>query len=913
MARMASPPSPPGPRLHFGEFELDVANASLRRAGAAVELPPKSFALLAHLAQHPGELVLKDTLLDTVWGRRFVSEGAVKTVVSELRAALGDDARAPRWIETVQRRGYRFMGTVSAAPLQAAAAPPAVPAAPAPAAAPPPSARGNLPYGLPELTGRERELALVDSLFATGRLVTICGPAGVGKTSLALAAAGRRRAVHAGGAWLAELAPLPTEATDAAALRVTLARALHLAPTGIGDDAALAAALQGLPLLLVLDNAEHLLDVLAPLVLHLWRALPGLHWLVTSREPLQVPGEQVLRLAPLSLPAPGDDDDPARLAASGALSLFVRRVAARLPGFAPGPAQQRAAAQICRALDGLPLALELAAARVPLLGVHGLAEYLALDDDGPRLHLLTQADRTAGPHQRTLRSALDWSHALLKPAEQRVFRRLGVFRGGFTLAAAQVVCAGAEPDRWSVLEALEALAEKSMVVAPAEGAGPARFTLLESLREYAVEQLQAAGEDASTARLHLRWVRDYWTRADAVALLEPVLEWTARHSPELDNLRLALRWAWARVEPARPDAAGAGADPALVADLLALVGHSAMFWQRAGLLAEGARWCQAVHGLARSHPDPGLRAGVALACATLCRFAPWLPAPESLALACSAAQGFATTGDRKREYFAHYLAWVLALEGGEHVDRTVFMASMQALIQPDWNPLVQRYYRTCWAQEERLQGRLQAFLESSREDLATFEQIGAQGETWSAGLGLMWAEHDQGAPERAIAIGRRLVDDIRATGRLRIYAQLATVYTTMLAESGDVAATRPMLAETLPLLPTMSACEILHLAMAWLAWHEGRAAHAALLLGWFDSPQRGGGAYGPRTFTRRTACALAARLAERLGAEELRRLQAAAAALGDAEAIRLGAPAAAAAAAARVLPEDRTDRKPQAS
>jgi len=921
-------PDAPGTRRLFGDFELDVANARLRRAGAEVELPPKSFALLAYLAQRPGELVLKDTLLDTVWGRRFVSEGAVKTVVSELRAALGDDARAPRWIETVQRRGYRFLGAVQVA--HGGSAAPALPTPPdalvdaarqetvqsASRAVPP---CGNLPQNLPPLVAREDEMAHVESLLAGGRLVTVCGPAGVGKTRLALAAAARRQAAHAGGAWLVELAPLAAEATGAAELRATLAAALQIPPSGIGDDAALVRALQGLPLLLVLDNAEHLLDTLAPLVAQLQRRLPLLHWLVTSREPLHIPEEQVLRLAPLGLPPADDADEDAD---SGAMQLFVQRVAARLPGFAPVGAQRAAVARLCRALDGLPLALELAAARVPVLGVQGLAEHLlgspAGDDGGPggpggfsssssggaRLQLLTQAPRTAQPHQRTLRAALDWSHTLLKPAEQQVFRRLAVFRGGFTLAAAQAVCADDTLDAWAVLDALDALAGKSMVVAPLHDEPGARFTLLESLREYAAERLQAAGEGPATARRHLRCVLTHWALADDNMLLEPVLVWTARHALELENLRAALRFARAML------ALQGDADAEVEDELLALVGHSAAFWQRAGLFSEGGGWCLAVRERAETHPDPLRRAGIHLALAMLCRYTPLLPSAQSLPLAVQAASVYADAGDHLRAYYAHYLAWALTMEVDEELDRSLHVQRMRDLVQPGWSALTQRFWRSAWSQDERLHGRSQAFLQASREDFALYRQLGAQGESWSAGLGLMLAEHDQGMPERAIAVGRMLIDDIRAAGRLRTYAQLFSMYTTMVAASGDVPSTRRLLAEAVPMMPTMSACEVLLLALGWLASHEGRDASAARLLGWFDAPQRGGGSYGERTFTRRCANALATRLEERLGAGGLQALLAGAAALGDAEAVRLGL---ATASAKERRQHARTDGKPTLS
>jgi predicted ATPase/DNA-binding winged helix-turn-helix (wHTH) protein len=854
--------------LRFDLFELDVAEARLSRAGVAVDLPPKAFELLCFLAGRPGTLVLKDELLDAVWGRRFVSEGAVKTVVSELRAALGDDARAPRWIETVPRRGYRFIGEVQA-PAEAAAVPSSRPAGPPP---------GNLPQALPMPVGRDGDLAALSARLDREPLLTLTGPGGVGKTRLALAAAQARRDRHAGGVWLLELAPLPAGTADRAIFRTALARTLQFAPTGTDSEAGLIRALQGQSMLVVIDNAEHVLAGLADWLAQVQPHLPDLRVLVTSREPLQIPGEHVWRVTPLALP---DDEGDAAWQASGAVRLFVDRVSARLEGFAPGPEQQAAIARVCRALDGLPLALELAAARVPVLGVHGMAEHLSADDAaGGRLQLLTQGARTAPPHQRTLRATLDWSHALLTPAEQRVFRRLAVFRGGCTLAAAQAVCGEPEQDGWSVVDHVTALVDKSMAVSQPTMDGPARIVLLESLREYAWERLQAAGEADAAQRRHLAFARGYWDDADASALDEPMLAWTARHAPELDNLRAVLSWA--------TDAAAAHGDDAVAADLLAVVGLSAKFWQRAGLAAEGGRWCLAVRDRADRQPDTALRAGLDLAIAMLCRFTPLLTPAETLALAERAVAACAQAGDTVNEYLANYLAWALALEVGEHVDRSGFLARMQALARPDWPPLRLRYMRSAWAQDERLKGHTQAFLEASRADVERFQAIGARIEAWAAGFSLMLAEHDQGDVPRALAVGQAILDDIRAAGRLRTHAQLLTMHTAMRADAGDVDGTRAALRDALPMLHTMPVCELQFLAMAWLAAHEGRDEDAAQVLAWFDSPRRGGGAYGPRTFTRRSADALAARLASALGAARWTAAQQTGAGLGDADAIRLG-------------------------
>jgi DNA-binding winged helix-turn-helix (wHTH) protein len=312
-------------RLHFDPFVLDIAAAQLTRDGQVLALRPKAFALLQALAQRPGELVSKDELLDTVWGRRFITEGVIKAVVAELRKAMADDPKAPRWIVTVPRRGYRF-----GAPVQAAA-PPLRPAeAPSLGGA----SAGNVPLSLEPIFGRDEALATLAGLLGTQRLITLAGPSGIGKTRLLLALGAAQAPAWADGVWWVELAALAPDATDATTLCALLAQTLQLGSAAAGSPAALAQALQPLRLLLLLDNAEHLLPPLAPLVAAMLLQAPSLHVVLTSQEPLRIAGEQVVRLAPLSLPTPSNDHDAQQLMASAAVQLFVARVAARLPGFA---------------------------------------------------------------------------------------------------------------------------------------------------------------------------------------------------------------------------------------------------------------------------------------------------------------------------------------------------------------------------------------------------------------------------------------------------------------------------------------------------------------------------------------------------------------------------------------------------
>lgn len=878
----AAPESPPPapPPLCFGDFVLDVGNARLTRGSAVIELTPKSFALLAFLAQRPGDLVLKDTLLDEVWGRRFVSEGAVKTVVSELRAALGDDARAPRWVQTVQGRGYRFLGDVQ----------PAAPRAPG-ATASAASRRGNLPAMVPPAIGRDAELAELAALVATHRLVTVVGTAGVGKTFMALALASRQASTRPDGTWLLELASLDATGTTPAVLCAAIAHMLQLADAAGHDADALAQAMAGLSLQLVVDNAEHVLGALAPLLARLHARVPGLRCLVTSREPLQLPGEQVYRLGPLAVPAPGDEADVTRLMACGALRLFVDRVAARLPGFVLGTAQQGPAAQLCRALDGLPLALELAAARVPTLGVQGLAEQLTRDGVGepaPRLQLLTRGTRTAAPHQRTLRATLDWSHALLTAAQQRVFRRLAVFRGGFTLEAAQQVCADDDLDAWAVLDALDALVEKSMLVAPDVQAPVRRFHQLQSLQDYAHERLVEAGELQPTRLRHLQAVAAYWQRADARSLGDPALDWVARHAIEIDNLRAALACAFARLEGPAAASPEAPARAAAARDLLALVGHTGLLWHRAGQAGEGLRWCRAA--LERAGPDahPTDRAGIDLALAHLAGIGMVLPASEGLAAARRAVEAFAQGGDRVRQYYALYLQHTLMCRAEPDADRGDCIARMDGLPPPGSGDLLLRFGRSARAYEERLQGRFEVYLDFNRQELARCRALGAVWESWSAAIGLMLAEHDTGHPAQAIAVGRTVLAEIRAAGRLRQNANRLGIWTMMLAQSGDTRGTREALPETLDILTSAGRRGMVLLPLAWLAAHERRDETAALLLARFDAPRRTGGEFGPGTYIRRSMDALWTTLRATLDDEHLARLRAEAEATSDDMAIERG-------------------------
>jgi non-specific serine/threonine protein kinase len=451
----------------------------------------------------------------------------------------------------------------------------------------------HLPEQLTRFIGREDEIADVKRLVASTRLLTLTGPGGCGKTRLAIAVADRLATspTFEHGAWFIGLAGLD----DPLAIPQTVAEVIGV-PEATDQPLleSLADFLQRKRCLLILDNCEHLLSACAEVAQTLLEVCPHLHILATSREPLNLPGETVWLVPSLSLPDSPHPPLLERLAESEAIQLFVARAGAALPGFALNEANAATVEQICRGLDGIPLAIELAAARVKLLDVAQIAA--RLDDT---LQLLTRGSRAAAPRHQTMRAALDWSFHLLSPREQALFQRLAVFAGGFTLETVEAVCAdesaGRPPDTETlsvsdVLDVLADLVDKSLALTEERTAGEAvRYRLLEPIRQYALDRLRKAGAEAAARDRHLACFIDLAERAEPKLKGEAQLLWLRRLDKEHDNLRAALAWS--------------ARDPSRAVAGLRLAKALHYFWHLRGYWSEGRRWLEGAIANYDAHAD----------------------------------------------------------------------------------------------------------------------------------------------------------------------------------------------------------------------------------------------------------------------------------------------------------------------
>lgn len=503
----------------FGPFRLIPERQLLLRDGAQVRIGGRALDILTALVERAGEVVGKRELLSRVWPDTFVEEGNLKVNMAALRRALGEGPGATQYIATVIGRGYRLVAPVQTSRKTGL---------PDDAGAVAPSAH-NLPTVTTRIVGRADAIEAIDRELEEVRFVSIVGPGGIGKTTVAIAVAGRAISRFRDGVWLVDLSPL----NDPALVPSAIATAIGLAAHSVNMLAALSGYLRERELLLVLDSCEHLVDGIAVCADRLMAEAGGLRILATSREPLRVKGERVRRLPGLVTPPASSALNAEEALAFPAVELFVERASDNLETFGLSDADAPSAAEICRRLDGLALAIELAATRVDTFGVGGLLDQLT-----DRLRLLE--GRRAGPaRHRTLTATIDWSYDLLSGREQATMRRLSIFAGPFTLVSARAVSGAAD----DVVEDIANLVAKSLVAAEVRGR-EVDYRLLDTTRAYALNKLDENGETNAARERHAEYCLALLGAANADADRLSRSEWLARYAARIDDVRDALRWAF---------------------------------------------------------------------------------------------------------------------------------------------------------------------------------------------------------------------------------------------------------------------------------------------------------------------------------------------------------------------------------
>jgi len=525
-----------GRHYDIGPFHLDSEARVLLHEGHAVALGARAAAVLSFLVAHPREYVLKTAILDAAWPGLVVEEANLAVQVSAIRHVLASVAGCEHWIETLPRRGYRFVGPViereaSMEGVNSAAT--GVTSGASDVGHPQHGISHNLPERISSFVGREKDIAEVKRLLAQNRLVSLVGVGGIGKTRLALQIAADLLDSHPDGVWLVELGSV----SDPRMVAACAAQALGLPEQpGQAPTVTLCRHLGSRRTLLVLDTCEHVIDAAAALVAAILTETQHSHILVTSREALEVEGEQHVPLPPLSLPTFGAAAED--WMQSEAVRLFLDRARLQRPDFAPMEGTSAAVVAICRSLDGLPLAIELAAARVSALSIDEIERRLT-----DRFRLLEAGSRASPPRQRTLRATLDWSHALLAQDEQRVLRRLAVFAGSFGGDSARAVAGFDLPDEGAMVHVLSRCVAQSMLVADTSGAGT-RYRLLDTVRAYMRERLDQAGERTGTTRRFAQHFCDRFHSALEDWLKLSDAAWDAAYASDREHVRAALDWSF---------------------------------------------------------------------------------------------------------------------------------------------------------------------------------------------------------------------------------------------------------------------------------------------------------------------------------------------------------------------------------
>jgi len=507
--------------LGFGPFVLMPQNRALLKEDQPIRLGSRAIDILIALVERGGEIVSKEELLAIAWPRTFVDESNLRVHVASLRKALGDRKGSSRYIVNVAGNGYSFVA-------------PIVRILPLGAVRTAKDDSESASVAPRRIFGRDSAISAVTTLLSTRRLVTIVGPGGAGKSTVALAVRENLLSYYDGRAYVVEFAAVE----DPSQVKLAIATAVGVSMVMRNHVNSLVSFLASQRILLLLDNCEHVIEAVAPLVERILREAPDVTILATSREPILVDGECQYRLAGLEAPESASDFSAAEALSYPAVQLFVERATSNSKLFELDDESAATVAEICRQLDGLPLGIELVAARADLFGVRALA-----NDLHERLMLGARRSRTAQPRQQSLRGTLAWSYDLLTEAEQIVLRRFSIFRGPFSLEAATEVASDSKVPVSTVLECLESLTAKSLVVSDTRGATP-RFRLLHVTRVFSAEKLLECDETPALARQHAEHYRAILAAAESKWETMARSEWLADLGHTIDDVRAALDWAF---------------------------------------------------------------------------------------------------------------------------------------------------------------------------------------------------------------------------------------------------------------------------------------------------------------------------------------------------------------------------------
>ncbi len=673
----------------FDQFRLSPSGRTVFAGPEKLDIGNRAFDILLTLVTHPDEVITRSMFSSLVWPDTVVEDVNLRVHIANLRRILGRHSKGFRYIESVPGRGYRFVGNVLYEESSVGFPDPGIHQPMAQK-----SREGETDCG--PLIGRRSDLCAIDGLLARNRLVTVVGPGGVGKTTVALAAMHNYCAAHSINAICVELSSVATPALVPGAL----ASALGISVVGSPPLEAVMSALRGTRVLLLIDCCEHVIAGATHTVEAICRAADGVTVLATSREPLRGGDEWVYRLQPLKFPEAGRELSCEEALRFASVRLFSERAKANVSDFALDHENVQEICAICRALDGLPLAIELAAARVEIFGTKGL-----LSGIDQRLHLLTRGKRNALPRHQTLRSTIDWSYGTLSEMERIALRRISIFKGIFTLAQATAVIDAQSDTLSTVLPRLTELVDKSLLVASPD-AGAGTFRMLDSTRAYGIEKLMENGEFDDIARSHAAFFCSLFTEPVSFRAPTDVLDPLATDRRVLDDVRSALDWSFG--ETGSP-----GLGITLTWSCAALFYQYSHFDEFRGRVELALKF---VHRAGTAEADAQYRLQLALAQADfLTQGLERGVAPKAFRTALTLAEKF---DDKTREIQALYGTIVMTVMAGDYREAGEFTGRLLKLTKamPAELPL----YHRLEALVETQKGQLQSALTHARESLSLY-------------------------------------------------------------------------------------------------------------------------------------------------------------------------------------------------